>query len=182
MIKTDIETKLKSVVEKLKKDNVDLQPILIKAAAFVRASIDRNFAARGRWDGIGSTIFSGGTKKWTPLSEYTKQLYKPLGYELVPTLKRTGTMVASLSVRPYGKSGIVASANVPYAEIHQYGGKVTKNINVGAHSRKHKDGMIQVKEHSRKFSYNVPARPFITMTPKEMEQLVDMLSKFILKE
>ena len=68
------------------------------------------------------------------------------------------------------ESATVAT-DVPYAKIHNEGGKYRGNVTVKAHARKrgrrsgrtgrYQSGSIQVSSHTRKMRWNMPRRQFI---------------------
>ena len=66
MLKQDIINQLDSVIADIKKKYNDISPILPGIAALIRNAIVDNFDSGGRWDGIGTTILSGGNKRWHP--------------------------------------------------------------------------------------------------------------------
>lgn len=151
MIQQDITRHINTVVGKLKTRYSNLTPILEQIAALIQSAIDDNFDQRGRWDGTGTDIFSGGDQRWEPLAESTEKKYSKLGYELVPTLRRTGILQSSIEVRPYGKSSILISSNLEYAAVHQFGFK----------------------------NSGIPKRPFVTLTQDDVEQIIKRLVSFL---
>ena len=121
MLQDDIKKKLSDVAAELKEKHKDLTPILEEISALIRSAIDDNFAQGGRWDGSGTDLFSGGSHRWKPLAESTEKAYSKLGYALRPTLYRSGTLLNSIEVNPFGTHSIAISSNLEYARIHQFG-------------------------------------------------------------
>ena len=128
----------------------NLQPIMAKVRAFVLNAIQRNFDAKGRWDGKGKDFGSGGAQKWKPLAKSTKLRYKKAGItDLDPTLNRSQYGLYK-SIQVYSKGTTVhATSAFPYANVHQFGYKKT------------------------------PARPFITLTKEDLEEIVNFVVKYM---
>jgi phage virion morphogenesis protein len=150
----DLSNQLNSLIQGLA--NKDLTPALEVVAALIRSYIDQNFMQHGRWDGIGTDLFSGGTQHWKPLAPYTKKIYSKLGYDLEPTLMRTKNLYNSIEVRPKGNNSIVISVGADYASDHQFGALI----------------------HTKKGTRNIPARPFITLTQDDLNEIVRYFAKF----
>ena len=186
MSTNDINKELKKVVAGLK--DYDLTPVLAKSAAIFRASIDRNFSRGGRWDGVGTTIFSGGSSTWKPLAESTKKAYKKKGYDLTATLRRTNSMRSTIEIRPSGQSTIYITANSPYAQIHQFGGIIkhpggTPYISVGAGVARFISKKAAEKKHGVKYTkphnITIPARPFLTIGEPELKQILTLVGSVV---
>jgi phage gpG-like protein len=126
----------------------DLTPFLTILAALIRNYIDLNFAQHGRWDGIGTDLFSGGNQKWKPLASSTQKQYKRKGYLLEPTLYRTGQLYRSIEVNVENDK-VVITVGSQIGEYLQYGTK------------------------------RMPARPFISLTPQDVKEIVEDLERFI---
>lgn len=190
MINDQIITQLNSVFRTLKNQYDDLTPVLEMVSALIDRAISVNFDERGRWDGNESdiTIFSGGSQKWKALATSTKEKYQRLGWELEPTLNRTKGLMSSIEVRPQGKSSIVISANSPYAAIHKFGGTLKPTIPISLKMRKFFwakfyetgieswKGLALTKKKELKPVIQIPARPFITLTEEDMEEILGLLS------
>ncbi len=117
------------------------------AAKMVQIEIDKNFNSLGRWDGAGTGLFNGGGVKWSDLSATTIDNYIKSGHyqDMRPTLRRTGGLFRSISVRT-GVNQLFVGANVPYAQDLQEG------------------------------TFNMPARPFLTVTDKCLEEIFEFLT------
>jgi phage gpG-like protein len=150
----DLSNQLNSLIQGLA--DKDLTPALDVVAALIRSYIDQNFMERGRWNGIGTGIFDGGSQHWKPLAPFTKKIYSKYGYELEPTLLRTKNLYNSIEVRPHGNNSIVISVGADYASDHQFG------------------ALIHTKEGTRR----IPARPFITLTQDDLNEIVRYFAKF----
>ncbi len=190
MINEQIISQLNSVFRTLKSQYNDLTSVLEMVSALIDRAITANFDERGLWDGNESdiTIFSGGSQKWKALSSSTKEKYQRLGWELEPTLNRTKGLMSTIEVRPQGKSSIVISANSPYAAIHQFGGTLKPTIPISLKMRKFLwakfyetgieswKGLALTKKKELKPVIQIPARPFITLTEEDMEEIIELFS------
>ncbi len=85
-------------------------------------------------------------------------------------LIKSGRLRRSLRTNPTADSARVTT-NVPYAAIHNEGGKISKTVTVKAHLRKR----IVVKSHQRKMNTEIPARPFMITT----DSLTSKINKHI---
>lgn len=84
----------------------------------------------------------------------------------------TGTMRRSIKSEVWG-NGVRFSSAVPYASIHNEGGKGTKSVK--AHTRRSKKGKTySVKAHSRRF--DMPQRQFIGDGKRTQEIIKGVIS------
>lgn len=74
-------------------------------------------------------------------------------------LIKSGRLRRSLRPNPTADMARV-STNVPYAQIHNEGGTISKTVSVKAHLRKR----IVIKSHQRKMNTEITARPFMITT------------------
>lgn len=116
----------------------------------IKNDIEKNMGAtHGRYNGIGTGLFDGGSEHWVELAPKTIKNYEYLGYKgdwLRPTLERSGDLIHSINVNYRNNLTFEIIANTPYAEIHQKGGG------------------------------NIPARPYIVIqdsTKKQIENLIE---------
>jgi len=191
MLQSEIQKKLFDTFHQFQKQFDDLTPVLEVVSALIERAISENFDARGRWDGNENdiTIFSGGSQKWKALASSTKEKYQRLGWELEPTLNRSKGLMSTIEVRPQGKSSIVISANSPYAAIHQFGGTLTPTIPITSKMRKffwakyYNTGLVNwkamalTKKKELKPTNKIPARPYITLTQEDWEEIVELMIK-----
>lgn len=137
----------------VKQINTAIAPLLQKISALVAMKIKENFFEGGRTDGStsGITVFSGGNTRWKDVSPKTLAAYQRAKnkYSRVGTLQRSGRLMQSIEVSPFGNAGVQITAGTPYAAAHQFG-----------------------TEH-------LPARPFITLTPEDLEQITDMVALYV---
>ena len=162
-------------------------------AEIIHAAIDDNFKANGRWDGTtnpGSiTIFSGGSRQWTPLADSTVRRYIELGEHnpTEPTLRRSSELIDSIAVH-YKGNRITISANKPYAAIHQYGGiinhpggtsygyKTEKDASEGKISfLKRGEGYVELGV-TKPHQIVIPPRPYITINDEVLESILEVLT------
>jgi len=191
MISNDIINSLSRKFIELQEQFNDLTPILEVVSALIERAISQNFDARGRWDGNESdiSILSSGSQKWKALASSTKEKYQRLGWELEPTLNRSKGLMSTIEVRPQGKSSIVISANSPYAAIHQFGGTLTPTIPITSKMGKffwakyYNTGLVNwkamalTKKKELKPTNKIPARPYITLTQEDWEEIVELMIK-----
>ncbi len=193
----DFSEQIQQIVNKITQKGSNLEPILVKIAALVNKAILKNFAEGGRWDGKGTDLFSGGSYKWKPLAKSTIKNYRKKGFDLEPTLNRRGDLRRSISVVVSGRNSILISANSEYAAIHNYGGtieiqggeseakwKVKKN-KAGNYTYKFAKKQDNAKNViSRKFKRKsrqliMPARPFLTLTENDIEEIIKKLTTYL---
>lgn len=195
-----------TIIKKIDKELSDLSGIMPIIVGIINNAIDRNMDANGQYDSQSENIniFSGGSTHWAELSNSTLQNYERKGYELKPTLYRTGQLRRQTEVRSKGNS-ITISSNAPYAAIHQYGGWV----NIPAHTRTIRIKTSKLKEGDKRYGFDtngvkkrfakakakgknvtektvrvqgykfyVPARPFIVLNEKDMKEIKSVLLKY----
>lgn len=179
--------KINAVLSDLQERTQDLTPVLDAIAGVIGTAIDRNFAEGGRWDGSGTDILSGGTQKWVDLAENTKKAYDKngKGWSDVPTLHRsTSGLRDGISAEPRGESSVGITANKPHSAIHQFGGPIAGTFTVKEHTRFVSQAFgepipprdVTVKSHSRTVNYEMPARPFVTLTEEDLQDILDLIS------
>lgn len=192
MINDQIISQLNQTFQSLQRNFEDITPILEVISALIDRAISANFDERGRWDSNESdiSIFSGGSQKWKALATSTKEKYQRLSWELEPTLNRSKGLMSTIEVRPQGKSSIVISANSPYAAIHQFGGILKPTIPISLKMRKffwakfYETGqenwkaLALTKKKELKPVIQIPARPYITLTAEDLEEIILMFYTF----
>jgi phage gpG-like protein len=75
---------------------------------------------------------------------------------------------------------VVIGTDVPYAQIHNDGGKITKSVTVKSHSRRRKSrgGSTTVRSHTRRMNLTIPKRQFIGESNRlEMELFLHIDSR-----
>lgn len=107
-----------------------------------------NFKREGFWD--------KGVKKWAP-----RKRHEPGKNILV----QSGRLRRSIRHRTFGSRVVVFTDGIPYAKIHNEGGRVSGTAKVKAHNRKIKRGrttkIVAVRAHNRSFNYTMPQRQFM---------------------
>lgn len=195
---SQLDKQLDQILAEIAKKAGNLTPITQMVADLVKSSISQNFGSRGRWDGTGTGMLSGGTFKWKPLASSTKKQYKRKGYDLEATLNRSSNgLRTSIQVKPYGKTGIIVTSNKPYAAIHQFGGVIDipeRESEANWKAKKTKDGKYSYrfaksnakgkKVISRKFKtkanrIKIPARPFVTLTEKDIQDIIEYVTSLL---
>lgn len=176
----NIQSQIEQVVNQIKGQVSNLSPVLEVVSALVESSIVNNFDR-------------GGNPSWIPLAKSTIRAYTKKKYSLKPTLDRKGHLRDSIEVRPYGKSGIMVSANSEYAAIHQFGGVIkhpggTAYVSVGpgqsAFISNKKAAKLESQGHNilrtRAHSITIPARPFVSLSDDDLNEIKQILQDYIL--
>lgn len=109
------------------------------------------------------------SEKWTPRKRHDR------GSLLV----KSGRLKHSIRKMSSGLNYVIIGSDVPYAKVHNEGGRTTKTIYVSSHTRKKTTpksvnirtrkpsrqrvsvGEIKVKSHTRKMRLNLPKRQFM---------------------
>ena len=166
----------------------DMKEALIDVGEEIITSVQENFEAEGRYSVVGSYI--GGHTKWQELSPITKEIRKRMGREDSKILYLSGRLQDRITRSEPTNDSITVGTNLSYARMHQFGAKkgeygtVTQYIK--EHKRKSKSGNIYtVKGHQRNVknpAFNIPARPFLTIHPDNLERIRNNLSNYILAD
>lgn len=101
-------------------------------------------------------------------------------------------MRSSIEVRPYNKTGVIITSNSPYAAIHQFGGNIKQDFEITPKMRKFfwakhyetKDEMwkaLALKKGRIKREFDMPARPYITLTEEDLKEIIEILTMGIMK-
>lgn len=77
------------------------------------------------------------------------------------TLVDTGNLKKSIRVIGVSQNHVLIGTEVPYAQIHNEGGKIQGTQKVKAHVRTRKGRKHTVGSHSRKVNYQIPKRQFL---------------------
>ncbi|MDL2314779.1 phage virion morphogenesis protein [Bacteroidales bacterium OttesenSCG-928-C19] len=92
---------------------------------------------------------------WKPLKR------KRTGRKSQTILVRTGRLKRSYRKIYADSKKVILGSDVPYAQIHNDGGTITKTANVRSHKRKTRSGRVTtVKSHKRKMNTTIPKRQF----------------------
>ena len=143
-------------------------------AGFIGDVISQNFGAHGRWDGSGTGLLSGGSGRWKPLAPSTRAQYAKKGWLTEPTLYRSAAagLRKSITVQPFGDHSIELGSDKPYAAIHQFGGVINR--------RKTRSHSAIAEHYGKKQGASqtvMPARPYLTLTPQDVKEMIEGLTK-----
>lgn len=130
-------------------------------------SISKNFKEGGR------------PVRWHPSQRALRERGK--------TLVDTTRLKSSMTFRFLNKKTIAVGTNVKYAPIHQWGGKIDKNVTVKEHYRYIKRAFgrpiagrrVLVKQHQRQMNTSIPARPFLMIQPADFRVLLRIAADYM---
>ena len=107
-------------------------------------------------------------------------------------------MRQSIQVNPDGTHSIKITSNSPYAAIHNYGGEVDIKAHEGEvklKKKKDKDtgkvayrfakknaknkSILTRKFMKKAYQIKIPARPFVTLTEKDVDQIINACMKLL---
>lgn len=138
----------------------DMTPIMRQIAGIMHDAVEENFSQQGRpkWKPSGRSLREGGM-----------------------TLQDTGRLAASITSRSTGNQAIVGT-NVVYAAIHQFGGKTPAHVI----KPKNKKALFWPgAKHPVNFvnhpGSNIPARPFLSLTDKDISTIQQKISEYLTK-
>lgn len=148
----------------------DLSPVMAEIAGHMEASTRKAFRDERSPDGT----------KWPALSETTKKRRRKSGHTPIRFLEQSGDLASSLQADSDATSAIVGT-NLPYATTHQFGASkgefgsfsVIARVIRGKHTRLKSSPKVQVPWG------NIPARPFLGVSEKDREQIVDTLNDYL---
>lgn len=146
-----------SVLQNLYAKLSDLTPIYRAISQELKDAVEENFEKEGR-------------PKWTALAKSTIRQRLRLGYWPGKILQRRGGgdgLLGSIHAR-YDSQSAQVGTNKIYAPIHQFGGTI--KITGRKTSKKSKSHTIRI-----------PARPFLSVTPSDIEAIKSLISKLLLK-
>lgn len=138
----------KAVNEKLlelAKRGENLRPLMKNIAGIFASSTEENFKEEGR------------PEKWTDLAEITKEKRKKKDKWPGQILQVQGQLASSVNTQ-YDDESVVIGSNLPYAAIHQLGGKAGKNKKV-----------------------EIPARPYLQLTDDDFDEILYETEKYLKK-
>ncbi len=190
MITLKVDDKeIRDILDTLSRRFDDMTPAMRRIANQLEATVKRNFREGGR------------PEKWKPSKRVVKRGGKRVLIETRPgqILRKTGRLRNSIT-RDYGRAFAEVGTSVEYAPTHQFGARKgefgRKTVTIKAHRRKVKSrdirkgrrllaqGVAFVKEHQRIMEFpwgDIPARPFMVVPDEDMEDIKDILVRFILK-
>ncbi|MBP3847289.1 phage virion morphogenesis protein [bacterium] len=127
----------------LAKKGENLRPLMKNIAGIFANSAEENFKEQGRPD------------KWVDLAESTKKQRLKKRKWPGQILQVEGMLASSVNTY-YDNDSTVIGSNLPYAAIHQLGGKAGKN----------------------KFA-NIPARPYLNLTEDDYKEILSETEKYL---
>lgn len=167
----------------------DMRKVMYEIGNEVVRGVADNFEAEGRYSIVGEYI--GGDNKWQPLSKTTERIKEKRGksppYKI---LQDDGHLAKSILPGEVTENSVTVGTNKSYAPIHQFGAKKGEYgsvvIEIDAHKRTSKKGTkYNVDRYQRRVPnpmFNIPARPFLTVHPDNIETIVGMLTDHILED
>ena len=97
-------------------------------------------------------------------------------------LTDTGRLRRSIRITKVAGNRIYIGSNVPYAQIHNEGGKIVKRVRVRRHSRRTRaQGRITVGAHRRRMNTKIPKREFIGPSKTLNRRIKKTIQKQLLK-
>jgi phage virion morphogenesis protein len=134
----------------------DFSPALRIIGGDLISSIEENFQREGRYASAGS--MRGGTNRWEPLRPSTRALREKAGKWPGKILQVSGHLAASIT-KEVSATSLILGSNLPYAAIHQLGGQAGRGRNV-----------------------TIPARPYLVIQDEDLEDIIDILTDYLMEE
>jgi phage gpG-like protein len=129
-------------------------------------------------------IDEGGLKRWKARSTKAK---RNKGRKI---LVDTGALKRSIRITNKTANSVTVGTNLPYAQIHNEGGKINKSVQVKEHNRRIKKVFgkrlkelktIRIKSFVRRMNLTIPQRQFIGRS-RFFERRIQMLLEHKLKQ
>lgn len=133
-----IQNKLLNIAKKTE----NLRPLMKNLTGILSFSTEENFKEEGR-------------PKWQKWSEATKKYRKKIKKYPGQILQLNGNLASSITTY-YDDNSAVIGSNLPYAAIHQLGGKAGKNKKV-----------------------EIPARPYINLSESDQNEILDTIVEYL---
>lgn len=145
----------------------DPGPALEKMGLLLIGSVLKNFKAGGR------------PIRWKP----SKRARREGGQTLIDTAR----LKNSITRRVAGKT-LYVGTNVAYGAIHQFGGRIHKNVTVSQHWRIMRQAFgrpvdarrISVGSHQRQMDIRIPARPFLAVQDADRRYMDRIVAEHVL--
>jgi phage virion morphogenesis protein len=141
----------------------DKRPLMRSVAGIMFRAVEDNFEQEGR-------------PKWKDLHPGTKAGRAKTGNWPGKILQRSGGLAASIQQRFDSNTAVVGSNKV-YAAIQQFGGKTAAHVIRPRTARALSFGGIVVRSVNHPGS-NIPARPFLRLTPRDLRDIVESAARF----
>jgi len=88
----------------------------------------------------------------------------------------SGRLKRSIRKLKITKNNVTIGTDVPYAQIHNEGGQISKVANIKAHSRKRNAREHRVKTHTRNVNINIPKRQFLGNSQAMTKKIENMIT------
>lgn len=136
----------------------DTRPLMRGVAGIMFRAVEDNFADEGR-------------PRWKDLHLGTKASRAKEGKWPGKILQRSGGLASSI-VQAFDRQSAVVGTNKVYAAIQQFGGRTKPHVIRAKNKRALSFGGIVVRQVNHPGS-NIPARPYLRLTPRDLRDLVD---------
>lgn len=180
------DSQIKELLNTVIRNATNAQPALHSIGQLVVAGVQDNFEEGGAYSSPDNLI--GGSKKWRPLSEATIKNRNRKSKGPHEILLDSGALRDSINAK-VDKDSVVVGTILEYAELQHFGSKKEwKGIGDSAFSAivgHIASGKIKAKplKHKRKLLRGyIPARPFMTIHPTTLDEMVEKLANFITGE
>lgn len=140
------------------------RPLMRSVAGIMMRAVEDNFAQDGR-------------PKWVDLHPGTKAGRAKQGTWPGKILQRSGGLAASIT-QAFDANSAVVGTNKVYAAIQQFGGKTRPHVIRAKNKRALSFGGIVVRQVNHPGS-NIPARPFLQLTPGDLRDIVQDAQTFV---
>lgn len=157
-LRLDSEGVVRSL-DQLTKAAANLAPAMAAIAGIMHDAVEENFAQEGR-------------PKWLGLKPPVSTLRQ--GGKI---LQASGRLASSIIPQSDAMSASVGT-NVKYAAIHQLGGKTRPHKIVARNKKALAFGGVMCRSVNHPGS-NIPARPFLLLTPGDEEKIVRKVSDYL---
>lgn len=134
------------------------QPLMRSMAGIMMRAVEDNFAEEGR-------------PKWQDLHPGTKAARAKDGKWPGKILQRSGGLASSI-VQAWDQQTAVVGTNKVYGPIQQFGGRTSPHVIRARHKRALSFGGIVVRQVKHPGS-NIPARPYLRLTPRDLRDMVE---------
>ncbi len=158
-IKID-DAELQKRLEEIVRRAIDRRPLMRKIAETMRDAVEENFAQEGR-------------PKWKPSKRALRQGGK--------TLQDTSNLASRISTYSDNDNAVVGT-NVPYAAIHQFGGKIPARTVKPKKAKALKiptDKGFIFRKKATLPAVEIPARPFLKLTDEDMEEIKKVVARHL---
>lgn len=191
------DKELTTLLRTMQKRGQDAKPAFTAIAGTLKTDIDMNFRRSGSYGDIFTTGISSTLTKWKPLSALTK-MNRPKG----KILQASGALRASIgTVRQITSKSLTYGTNYEFAATQHFGATIKPKrakklaIPIGHNKRVssfNPDTLVftpgaiyrksdRVKLFVRAKQVTIPARAFLTPSPRGIENMTKILAAFLLK-